>query len=72
LKSAPWNHGAFLAPLAIMASVLWACRRAIFARILPWPEAAHQLGGTAVLIVLAVTGTAAALAGTILARRSRR
>jgi hypothetical protein len=66
------DHIAFLLPLAIMSSVLWMYRLPILARILPRPEAARDLGGAAVLIVLAIVGPASALAGMILARRTRR
>jgi hypothetical protein len=75
MRPAPWNHVAFLLPLAIMSVVLWTCRRSIvfgILRYLPWGHSVPEVWAPTVLMVLALSGTTAALAGTFLARRARR
>jgi hypothetical protein len=72
MRSAPiWNHVAFLAPLAVMSSIAWRCQLSIAYRFPP-DHGSRDLGAMLVFGVLANVGPAAALAGTILARRARR
>jgi hypothetical protein len=70
VKSA-WNRIAFLLPTAVLTSLAWRCRLSIAYRFPPG-HGSRDLGAMLVLAVLAVVGPAAALAGSFLARRTRR